>query len=47
MPYISPPERACSRIGDYNLSSMFEKLGKGKRTQISGYFERGRGFCAI
>jgi hypothetical protein len=41
MPYISPPERACSRSGDYNLSSMFEKLGKGKRTQISGYFENG------
>ncbi len=39
MPYISPPERSCSRSGDYNLSLMFEKIAKGKRKQIFAYFE--------
>ena len=41
MPYISPPERSFSISGAYNLSLMFEKLGKGKRTQIYGYFDSG------
>ncbi len=39
MPYISPPERDCSRSDDYNLTLMFEKLGKGKRNQIYAYFD--------
>ena len=41
MPYISPPERSCSRSGDYNLSLMLEKIAKEKRTQIFAYFENG------
>jgi hypothetical protein len=35
---ISPPERYCSISGDYNLSLIFEKLGKGKRNQIYHYW---------
>jgi len=34
---IYPPEQSFSRNGDFNLTLMFEKLGK--RTQIYGYFE--------